>query len=138
MESAQYNEASVAFPLEPSRRLAAFIVLASALTVALLVALPLPRGLIAAAAAACLALCCHALACHLRQRSVRITGGIAIVVDGDAGTIVSGSFVAPWLTIVHWRRTGSRFTRTLVVLPDMIETARFRELRVILRWATPS
>jgi hypothetical protein len=138
MENGKYSEASVAFPLEPSRRLAAFIVLAVALTAALAVALPLPRGVIAAAGSWCLVLCCHALACHLRHRSVSITGGTAIVVDGAAGTIVRGSFVAPWLTILHWRRTGSRLTRTVVILPDMIDAARFRELRVILRWAAPS
>ena len=128
----------MAFTLEPSARLAGFVVVAAAGSATLLVALALPAWITAPAAAWCVALCCHALAGHVRHRAVRITGGTSIVVDGEAGAIVSGSFVAPWLTVIHWRRSGGRVTRTVVILPDMIEAARFRELRVILRWAPPA
>lgn len=127
----------MAFTVAPSPGLAGFIVVISALTCALVVAIPLPRWAAAGAAAWTLALCCHALAQQLRHREVRITGGTSITVDGVAGAIVSGSFVAPWLTIIHWRRHGSRLTRTLAVLPGTVDRARFRELRVILRWAPP-
>jgi toxin CptA len=137
METCKYSEASVAFTLEPSRRLAAFIVLAAALSTALIVAMPLPAWASVAAATWCVALFCHALARHLRCHEVRIAGGTAINVDSIGGSVVSGSFVAPWLTIIHWRPRGSPFTRTVVVLPDAIDPSRFRELRVILRWAPP-
>ena len=50
------------------------------------------------------------------------------------GTVVDGSFVAPWLTVIHWRPAGSRWTRTILLLPDMVEAAAFRRLRVLLRW----
>jgi hypothetical protein len=57
----------------------------------------------------------------------------AIVVDGIAGTVAAGSFVAPWLAIIRWRPADTRFDRTLLVAPDMLAEAEFRELRVILR-----
>ena len=69
---------------------------------------------------------------------MHVLGGRSIVVDGVAGEIVAGSFVAPWLTIVHWRAASSRLVRTVVVLPDMLDAATFRALRVILRWAPPA
>ena len=50
------------------------------------------------------------------------------------GAVVDGSFVAPWLTVIHWRPTGSRWTRTILLLPDMVEAGAFRRLRVLLRW----
>lgn len=51
------------------------------------------------------------------------------------GTIVDGSFVAPWLTVIHWRPMQSRFARTIPLLPDMVEESAFRRMRVLLRWS---
>ncbi len=133
-----YSDADVAFTLEPSRRLAAFAVLAAALTGSLLAAMPLPAWATAVAAAWCALAFVHTLARHTRHRVVHILGGRSIVVDGAAGEIVAGSFVAPWLAIVHWRPASSRLVRTVVVLPDMLDAATFRALRVILRWAPPA
>ena len=138
METSNYIEADVAFTLQPSRRLAGFVVLAGAGTASLLAAMPLPGWASAAAAAWCALAFAHALARHTVSRSVRILGGRAIVVDRAAGEIVAGSFVAPWLTIVRWRPASSWRARTVVVLPDMLDAAAFRALRVILRWAPPA
>ena len=132
-----YSDADVAFTLEPSRRLAAFVVLAAAGSAALVAAMPLPAWAGAVSAAWCVLAFIHALARHTVRRVVHILAGRSIVVDGLAGEIVAGSFVAPWLTIVHWRPASSRLSRTLVVLPDMLDAATFRALRVILRWAPP-
>ena len=57
----------------------------------------------------------------------------AVVVDGAAGVLEPGSFVAPWLTIVRWRPAGARFDRTLLVSPDRLPASDFRHLRVIVR-----
>jgi len=76
----------------------------------------------------------HAFKRQRAAHAVRVDGA-SITVDGIEGRIVAGSFVAPWLTIVRWRPQGARFTRTLPVLPDAIDAATFRALRVILRWA---
>jgi hypothetical protein len=62
-----------------------------------------------------------------------ISLGGEVTVDGRAGTLRAGSFVAPWLTVVRWRPAGTRFDRTLLVVPDMLGADAFRELRVILR-----
>ena len=70
---------------------------------------------------------------HRASHSVRVEGA-SIIVDGVEGRIVDGSFVAPWLTIIHWRANGARFTRTLVVMPDAVDPEPFRALRVLLRW----
>jgi len=136
METHQYNEASVAFALEPSARLAAFILVAAAATACLLLAMPLPRGVAGATMAWSALAATHAL-WRNRACEVRVSRGTAIAVDGLVGDVAHGSFVAPWLTIIHWRPLGARFTRTLVVLPDMIDAESFRAMRVILRWAPP-
>jgi len=138
MGTSNYIEPDVAFTLEPSRRLAAFVVLAAAATASLLAAMPLPGGAAGAAAAWCVLASAHALARHAVRRRVHVLGGRSIEVDGVAGEIVAGSFVAPWLTIVRWRPASSRLVRTVVVLPDMLEAASFRALRVVLRWAPPA
>ena len=52
-----------------------------------------------------------------------------------SGQARGGSFVAPWFTTVRWQPDGSRFSRTIVVLPDMLSGQDFRHLRVLLRWA---
>jgi hypothetical protein len=51
------------------------------------------------------------------------------------GQVRDGSFVAPWFTTVRWQADGSRFSRTIAVLPDMLSEEDFRHLRVLLRWA---
>lgn len=50
------------------------------------------------------------------------------------GTLRDGSFVAPWLTIIRWRPHGALLDRTLLVLPDMLESDAFRRLRICLKW----
>jgi toxin CptA len=136
MDANNYNEASVAFALAPSARLAAFIVLAAAATSCLMLAMPLPRGLTLVLLTWCAAAAMHALAGN-RACEVRVSRGTSIMVGGRVGHVEQGSFVAPWLTIVRWRPLGARFTRTLVVLPDRVDAESFRALRVILRWAPP-
>jgi toxin CptA len=64
---------------------------------------------------------------------------IELMTEGGCvhGELRSGSFVAPFLTIIRWRPPGARFDRTLLILPDMIDPDSFRRLRVLLRWAKP-
>ena len=53
------------------------------------------------------------------------------------GKIVSGSFVAPYLTVLRFQAdNASRFrpAKSLVVLPDSLDTESFRQLRVQLKW----
>ena len=57
--------------------------------------------------------------------------------DEVEGFLLDGSFVAPWLTIVRYKRGDSRLPRTLLILPDMLSPELFRQLRVSLKWRRP-
>jgi len=124
--------------LAPSPRATVFIVFAGGATVALVVFLslvPLLRlAAIAWVGATCLAACRSVAA---RRRDLVLRGAAIDLRDEGGewrtGQLRDGSFVAPWLTIVRWRAAGERFDRTVAILPDMIDAARFRELRVLLR-----
>ena len=70
-------------------------------------------------------------------RRLEVERSGAVAVDGDAGVLRDGAFVAPWLTIVRWRPTGAWWDRTLVVTPDRLSPEDFRRLRVLLRWWRP-
>jgi hypothetical protein len=124
------------FTLAPSRAALGFIGVASAATILLLAALPGRFEARMAAMVWCVGAAAHAFKKHRASHAVRVDGP-SIVVDGIEGRIVAGSFVAPWLTIVHWKPRDARFTRTLAVLPDAIDAGAFRALRVILRWSPP-
>ena len=106
---------------------------AACATLALLAFLPGPVLVRGFSALWCAGVAAHAFASVRRVRAIRLEGR-RISVDGVPGDVVDGSFVAPWLTIVHWRPLGARFARTLLVLPDMLDPDAFRRLRVILRW----
>jgi len=124
------------FTLVPSRAASCFIALAAAATLLLLAALPGWTEARVAAMVWCMGIAGHAFKRQRAAHAVRVDGA-SITVDGIEGRIVAGSFVAPWLTIVHWRPHGGRFTRTLPVLPDALDSGTFRALRVILRWSPP-
>jgi hypothetical protein len=125
--------------LAPGRVAECFVALAMAATLAIAALLPFPD-------AARVAVCVWLAACAVHAgRKLRRTHKLRIAVDGSielhegtsvrAGRVAAGSFVCPWLTIVNWRPDGSRFTRTLVLLPDMVGSDALRNIRVILRWA---
>ena len=130
----KYSEANVSLRLRPSRIALAFIAAGSLATLAMLALLPGSSLARAGAAAWCAAIAWHAFGHALKPRELVVSGGLAVAVDGAEGRIVEGSFVAPWLTVVHWRPLGARFARTVLVLPDMVDAESFRRLRVILRW----
>lgn len=140
------DTARVAVAVGPSAFAPRAIGLAALATLAVVHAVP-----VGAAAKIALALWVGVLACRwivrLTHRHARAVVGVgtdtsrAIDVrfaDGRfaMGTVVDGSFVAPWLTVIHWRPAGSRWTRTILLLPDMVEANAFRRLRVLLRWCS--
>lgn len=140
----QYSEV-VHAPLGVSWQATAALVTAGALTL-LVVAFtplgPLPRALAAAAVVAGTLLALRSIAHRRGSNAVRHlvldrTGAMGVR-DGSgrwrSGQARSGSFVAPWLTIVRWRPEGHRLDRTILILPDMIAPEEFRRLRVLLRW----
>ena len=120
--------------LARSRRVPQFVGFAWLATSAVTWATPMPLAaeILLGTGVACLAI--DALRRTGRRARLYLDADGAISVDGRAGTVVDGSFVAPWLTVIHWRPAGALFTRTLLVAPDMLAPEVFRELRVILRF----
>jgi hypothetical protein len=59
------------------------------------------------------------------------------LIDGDGrrveGDVCADSYVSAVLTTIVVR-TNSRFARTIAILPDMLPTDDFRQLRVLLRF----
>ena len=62
---------------------------------------------------------------------------VAYLRDGRlvAGHVRSATYVGAMLTTVVWRPDGARFSRTVLILPDMLPADDFRRLRVMLRYA---
>lgn len=48
--------------------------------------------------------------------------------------VLGSSCVTPWLTVLNIRKAGERRVRSVVILPDSMDAAEFRELRAWLRW----
>jgi toxin CptA len=119
--------------LARSRIVPALVAMALAATCAVLAFTPLASGyaILLATWVACIGI--HALGRACRPHPLAIGRGGDVAVDGTAGNLRAGSFVAPWLAIVRWRPVGARFDRTLLVAPDMLAAGAFRELRVILK-----
>lgn len=131
--------------LAPSRLAAAFIVLGGGATLALVALMPLealPKSLVTLWIGATMLDAYRTVASRRGARGVHEVrlqrGGEIAVLDGTrverCGRLSSGSFVAPWLTVIRWRPEGARFDRTLMILPDMLARDSFRKLRVLLRW----
>lgn len=120
---------------------AAFAFLAAAVgaTLAIVIFVPFADEVRALAFAWAIGSAWHAHGRLGAARALRLdcTGGIAVRdrVGWRTGRLSGGSFVAPWLTIIRWRPDGTRLDRTLVILPDMIQVAAARKIRVILKWA---
>ena len=118
--------------LRPSRRAAWLCGLAGFATIAVVAATPMAAG--SAIALGTFATCLSLDAIRRVLRPHRLSIDLAeVVVDGAAGALRAGSFVAAWLTILRWRPAGRRFDRTLLVAPDRLSPADFRHLRVIVR-----
>lgn len=62
---------------------------------------------------------------------------IACLGDGTliAGHVRSATYVGALVTSVVWRPDDSRWSRAVLVLPDMLPAEDFRRLRILLRYA---
>jgi len=52
-----------------------------------------------------------------------------------AGHVRSATYVGALVTTIVWRADGARWSRTVLVVPDMLAAEDFRRLRVMLRYA---
>jgi hypothetical protein len=77
-------------------------------------------------------------ACNAVIEMLLSSDGVIVVRLRDgrllAGHVRSSSFVHPWLTTIVWRPDGARWSRTVAIVPDMLDVDDFRRLRVMLRY----
>jgi len=112
---------------------------------AALVSLPVPAAAIVAAGLALSAIEHVRLALHRTPRAVvglefAADGSLAVAGPADdwsPATLRSAAVPVPWLTVVTLRDAQQR-RRSVVILPDAVESEAFRRLRVWLRWRSPA
>ena len=128
---------SVTCDLKYSGAGVAFLLVAAAATVALVVVVPWPAGtrgfvllyVFAQSARACRALLApRGLYLH-HSREMHLLGASG----WREGRVRDGCFVLPWLVVIRWRPAGARFDAHLLLLPGMVDAATLRKIRVILR-----
>ena len=71
---------------------------------------------------------------------ITLTGDRIIVVRTGDGELVAGhvrdaSYVGSIVTTIVWRPDGARWSRSIWLLPDMLDAEAYRRLRVMLRYA---
>src|SRR3954470_22257908 len=107
--------------LAPSRQVAFTCAMAGLATIAVIAATPLPAGAALALSTFVASVAWAAIRRALTRRHLAIELA-AVVVDGAAGALRAGSFVAPWLAILRWRPAGALIDRTLLISPDRLSS----------------
>jgi len=131
---------AVACELKYSGAAFAFLLLAAASTMGMVLVTPFDpplRAAILAYVAVQSVRACRALLAptalrlrHSREVQVRSAAG-----PWQAGVVSEGCFVLPALTVLRWRPQGCRVDRTLLLLPGMAPVDDLRKIRVILRFS---
>lgn len=133
------------FPLNPSRILAALLLLIHVMSLAVVLLLPVPLwGKLAGLGGLCCSLYYYlrrdarlslSTSCvALRLEKTRV---VLIFRNGQelAGELLSDSVVMPFMTLLRVLPQDTRFARSVVIFPDAIAPEQFRALRVALRWS---
>ena len=137
---------SVHVVLSPSRLAGTGIGVLAAASIALTIVLPLQPLLQMAMTVAVMAWAAwsfHVDALHRGRFAVtemRLAPDLVLLVCMGDGRLVAGdvrasTYVGAWVTTIVWRPDGWRWSRALLVLPDMLPAEDFRRLRVMLRYA---
>ena len=132
--------------LSPSLVAGAATGVLAAANIALTIALPLDwllQATLIAAAAAWAGWSFHVDALRRGRYAVtevRLAPDLILVACMGDGRLVAGhvrtsTHVGAWVTTIVWRPDGWRWSRTILVLPDMLPAEDFRRLRVMLRYA---
>jgi hypothetical protein len=132
-------------PLRPSRVATATILAMAAATFGAWLTLSAPYAVDACVAIALAAWARHQLRLHGSRAApdavveVMLSSDAMIVVRRRdeqlvAGHVRSGSYVHPLFTSIVWRPDRARWSRTLPLVPDMLDVDDFRRLRVMLRY----
>lgn len=137
--------AQLRVPLRPSRVATAAVLVMAAATFGVWLTLPTPYAVDACVAIALGWWARH----HVRSYGARTSSSaiVEIMLSSDAvivvrqrdGRLVAGhvrscTFVHPLFTSIVWRPDRQRWSRTIPLLPDMLDVDDFRRLRVMLRY----
>ena len=129
----------------PSRVAIAAILTLAGFSLGAVVSLPTPVACDLVAAVVLAGWAHHQIRMH-GTRSARsavvellLSSDAVIVVRFHSGRLIAGhvrsaTFVHPWFTSIVWRADGKRWSRTLPIVPDMLDLDDFRRLRVLLRY----
>ena len=132
-------------PLRPSRFATATLLLMAATTFGACLTLPLPFVLDGLVALALAGWAHYKVRLHGSRSSPRAIVELMLSSDGVivvrerrgrliAGHVRSGTFVHPAFTSIVWRPDGTRWSRAVPLVPDMLDIDDFRRLRVMLRY----
>lgn len=135
------------FNLRPSRTLAFILLCVYSVTVLALLTLALPLW----AVAATLLLLLSSLLLHLRRDAWLSTrfSPIKLAFEGEEvvltvrngkqlnGNLLQHSLITPFLTVLNVLPHGAYTARSIVILPDSLDSESYRQLRVWLKWANP-
>jgi toxin CptA len=131
--------------LQPSRRLAAILIVAHAATGGLLLTLSLPSWVTVAVAVLLLVSAAYFVQRHALLRGPKAITALAFsdretirvtLRDGSAhaGRVLGSSTVGATLTVLNLALDGRRWPVHVVLLGDSLAVEDFRRLRVWLRW----
>ncbi|MEO6422439.1 MAG: protein YgfX [Candidatus Nitrotoga sp.] len=74
------------------------------------------------------------------NKTLLLDGDMVLLVarNGDQVTarILADSLVTPFITILNVLPRGKYLARSVIILPDSLDTESFRQLRVWLRWGS--
>ena len=129
----------------PSRVAAVAIVALAVAALGAVVCLPTPIAVDIVAAVALLGWARHHIRLHVTRSApgafveLLVSSDAVIVVrrrDGKlvAGHVRSATFVHPWFTSIVWKPDRARWSRSIPLVPDMLDIDDFRRLRVLLRY----
>ncbi|MCE9549866.1 MAG: hypothetical protein K8R50_02480 [Betaproteobacteria bacterium] len=72
------------------------------------------------------------------NKTLQLDGDMILLVarNGDQVTarVLADSLVTPYITVLNVLPQGSYLARSVIILPDSLDTESFRQLRVWLRW----
>lgn len=139
-----YNVKPIRLDFKPSVRLAAVLAVVALLACLALAVISVALWIkLAAMAVVVFATTWHVM--HALQRTAHSCIALSMDSKGTwqlmtrngnryAATILSSSFVMPYLTILNCSLTGRWLQYHVVILPDAVDREAFRRLRVWLRW----
>lgn len=144
-----YSVKAETMDLRPSNLLTAALLLTGGAVIVFAVVLPMPlwiKGLLGLTGV--MATLYH-VAHDARRRLPGAIVALAISAKGELrvkprahdwldAVVLPGSTVTPWLTVLNVRTADRKRMRSIVILPDSLDAASFRRLRVWLRWGEPA